>query len=84
MILDSSILVAFERRRLGLERLLQGHPRPALAAITAAEILIGVERADSPERRALRDSFVQNIPKEVAHFRKLEIKELPPTKAAGG
>lgn len=61
IILDSSILIAFERRRFDLERLLADHSPPALAAITAAELLIGVERADTPERRARRESFVQNI-----------------------
>jgi len=61
MILDSSILIAFERRRFDLERLLADHSPPAIAAVTAAELLIGVERADTPERRARREVFVQNI-----------------------
>lgn len=61
VILDSSILIAFERRRFDLERLLSDSSPPALAAVTAAELLIGVERADTPERRARRESFVQNI-----------------------
>jgi tRNA(fMet)-specific endonuclease VapC len=61
VILDSSILVAFERRRFDLEGLLTDHPSPAIAAITAAELLIGVERADTPERRDRRQAFVDNI-----------------------
>jgi tRNA(fMet)-specific endonuclease VapC len=61
IILDSSILIAFERRRFDLERLLADHSPPAIAAVTAAELLIGVERADTPERRARREGFVQNI-----------------------
>jgi tRNA(fMet)-specific endonuclease VapC len=61
MILDSSILIAFERRRFDLERLLADHPQPAISSITAAELLIGVERANSPERRVLRETFVQNV-----------------------
>jgi tRNA(fMet)-specific endonuclease VapC len=61
MILDSSILVAYERRRSDLERLLTDHTSPAIAAVTAAELLIGVERADTPERRVRRTSFVENI-----------------------
>src|SRR5947208_10339958 len=61
MILDSSILVAFERRRFDLERLLADHSPPAIAAVTAAELLIGVHRADTPERRARREEFVENI-----------------------
>jgi len=61
VILDSSILVAFERRRFDLERLLTKHPSPAIAAITAAELLVGVERADTSDRRARRSEFVENI-----------------------
>jgi predicted nucleic acid-binding protein len=59
--LDSSILVAFERRRFDLEKLLTDHSPPAIAGITAAELLIGVERADTPERRSRRQLFVENI-----------------------
>ena len=61
IILDSSILVAFERRRFDLERFLTDHSPPAIAAVTAAELLIGVERADTPERRARREAFVENM-----------------------
>ncbi len=61
IVLDSSILVAFERRRFDLERLLTDHSPPAIAAVTAAELLIGVERADTAERRNRRAEFVQNI-----------------------
>jgi tRNA(fMet)-specific endonuclease VapC len=61
LILDSSILVAFERRKFDLERLLLDHSPAAIAAVTAAELLIGVERADTPERRSRRDEFVQNL-----------------------
>jgi tRNA(fMet)-specific endonuclease VapC len=61
VILDSSVLVAFERRRFDLERLLSDYSQPAIAAITAAELLVGVERADSDDRRARRESFVQNV-----------------------
>ena len=61
VILDSSILVAFERRRFDLKRLLTDHPAPAIAAVTAAELLVGVERADKPERRVRRQAFVENV-----------------------
>lgn len=61
IILNSSILIAFERRRFDLERFLTNQASPAIAAITAAELLIGVERADTPERRKRRESFVQSI-----------------------
>ena len=61
IVLDSSILVAFERRRFDLERLLADHSPPAVAAVTAAELLIGVENANTPERRVRREMFVQNV-----------------------
>ncbi|MGH7136186.1 MAG: PIN domain-containing protein [Pirellulales bacterium] len=61
IILDSSILVAFERRRFDFERFLGEHPPPAIAAITAGELLIGVERANTPERKSRREAFVKSI-----------------------
>jgi tRNA(fMet)-specific endonuclease VapC len=61
IILDSSILVAFERRRFDFERFLTDHAPPAIAAITAGELLTGVERANSPERRNRRREFVESI-----------------------
>jgi predicted nucleic acid-binding protein len=60
IILDSSILVAFERRRFDLERLLTAVSPTAIAAVTAAELLIGVHRADTPERGQRRHQFVEN------------------------
>lgn len=61
MILDSSILVAFERRRFDLERLVAEQSPPAIAAVRAAELLIGVERVDTEARRSRRASFVESI-----------------------
>jgi tRNA(fMet)-specific endonuclease VapC len=61
LILDSSVLIAFERRRFDLERLLADAAPSAIAAVTAAELLIGVQRADSPQRRVRRETFVENL-----------------------
>lgn len=61
IVLDSSVLIAFERRRFDLERLLADHSPHAIAGVTAAELLIGVERADTSERRSRREQFVENI-----------------------
>jgi predicted nucleic acid-binding protein len=66
LILDSSVLVAFERRRFDLERLLTDYSPPAIAAVTAAELLVGVERADTQARRNRRDSFVKSILDRIA------------------
>ena len=61
MMLDSSVMVAFERQRFDLPKLLDDFAPASIAAITAAELLIGVERADTPERRARREAFVLGI-----------------------
>lgn len=49
MILDTSILVASEQHRLELTSVI-GHDDPAVAAITAAELLLGVERSSGQHR----------------------------------
>lgn len=59
--LDSSVIIAFERWRFDFERLLADYTPPAIATITAAELLIGVERADTVKRRERREAFVNNI-----------------------
>ena len=61
LILDSSVLVAFERRRFDLERLLADHTPPAIAAATAAELLIGVRAGGYPPTSRRRESFVENL-----------------------
>ena len=63
VLIDTSVIINAERR---------GHPpseafalsaaeEPALSAVTASELLIGVHRADSPGRRARREAFVEAI-----------------------
>ena len=49
MILDTSILIASERGKLDLTTII-GHDDPALAAITATELLVGVERSEGQQR----------------------------------
>jgi len=63
LILDSSILIAAERGRFDLPALFQSRPDEAffIAAITASELLHGVQRADTPERREQRSSRVEAI-----------------------
>jgi tRNA(fMet)-specific endonuclease VapC len=53
LILDTSVLIAAERARLDLPRLFAAHAEEpfALAAITASELLHGVERAEPGPRR---------------------------------
>jgi tRNA(fMet)-specific endonuclease VapC len=63
MILDSSILIAAERGRLDLHGLFVMHPLEEfyIASITASELLHGVERANTPERRLKRQAYVEGV-----------------------
>lgn len=63
LILDTSVLIAAERARLDLPRLFAAHAEEpfALAAITASELLHGVERAESGHRRRARGAFVEAV-----------------------
>jgi tRNA(fMet)-specific endonuclease VapC len=62
-LIDSSVLIAAERGKLDLERVLREHAgeRVAIAAITASELLHGVHRAAKPGQRARREAFVEHL-----------------------
>jgi len=61
--LDTSILVAAERRTLRMGELLQsmGEEPVGMAAITASELLHGCHRAAEPGVRARRWAFVEGV-----------------------
>lgn len=63
LMLDSSILIAAERRRFDLPAFSTAHAEHDLfiAAITASELLHGVERADTKARRSEKGSFAESI-----------------------
>jgi predicted nucleic acid-binding protein len=63
LVVDSSIFITMERRRLTLSALvaLTGGEPLALAAITASELLFGVHRAENALRRSEREDFVESI-----------------------
>jgi tRNA(fMet)-specific endonuclease VapC len=63
VILDTSILVAGERRTLRVEELLRslGDEPVAIAAITASELLHGCHRAADSGVRARRAAFVEGV-----------------------
>ena len=63
VVLDTSILVAAERGDLDMPALLAslGEHSVAIAAITAAELLFGVERAAGAAARARRGAFVESL-----------------------
>lgn len=62
-LIDSSVLVAAERRRLDLAAALAAHgDEPVgIAAVTASELLHGVHRAASPAQRQRREAFVEKV-----------------------
>lgn len=63
MLIDTSVFIAAERGQLDLDTIFtthQGEP-VALAAITASELLHGVHRAQTPEQRAPREAFVEQV-----------------------
>jgi predicted nucleic acid-binding protein len=62
-LIDSSVVIAAERGALDLDSVLREHSDTdfALSAITASELLHGVHRADSRERRSRREAFVETL-----------------------
>lgn len=60
LILDTGILIEAERGRLDLDRLNRDGDL-AIAAVTGAELLTGVERADTPRRRQRRQEFADLV-----------------------
>ena len=66
VILDTSVLIAIERGRLDVDTVL-GLDDAAIAAVTAMELLAGVERADTAHRqaRAVRvEAILSSLPVE--------------------
>ena len=66
VILDTCVLIAIERGRLDVDAVL-GLDDAAIAAITAMELLVGVERADTAHRqaRAVRvEAILSSLPVE--------------------
>jgi tRNA(fMet)-specific endonuclease VapC len=62
-VIDSSVLIAAERGKLDLERVLRdyGDEPIAIAAITASELLHGVHRAAESSQRNRREAFVERL-----------------------
>lgn len=61
MILDTSILIAYERGSLDLDHFVKGREKEpfGISVITVSELLHGIHRADSEKRRLKREAFVQ-------------------------
>lgn len=60
LIIDSDVLMRLERRGQTIDDLILDETA-AIAAVVASELLVGVHRADSPERRGRRETFVEHV-----------------------
>src|SRR5262245_3351434 len=68
LMLDTTILVDAERRHAQLDELIGDDDDVAIAAITVAELLVGVELADArrrPARKRYVGRILKTIPSEV-------------------
>jgi len=63
LILDTSVLIAAEKGRLDIQQLFAAHEGEPfyIAAITAAELLHGVARAQPSARRRQRSLYVEGV-----------------------
>ena len=63
MLIDASILIAYERGDIDLHGRLGGAAAElvAIASITASELLHGIHRANTEARRATREAFVEGL-----------------------
>ena len=63
LVIDSSVLIDYERKRLDLDAKIQGREAEEffLVVITASELLHGVVRASDPQIKAKRGAFVEGI-----------------------
>lgn len=63
IIFDSSEIIALERKRDNIKDIIDGREEEAfgISVITVAELLHGVERADSDARKVRRQAFVEKV-----------------------
>jgi len=67
LILDSSVLITAERQGQNARQMLTaisstaGEPEIAISGVTLIELAHGAARADTPERRAKRNQFIQEL-----------------------
>ena len=62
-LIDTSVLISLERQRRPFSDLANAasYEPMALAAITASELLVGVLRSNSPQRRVRGEAFVEAV-----------------------
>ncbi|MEK6657573.1 MAG: type II toxin-antitoxin system VapC family toxin [Nitrospirota bacterium] len=63
VIFDTSVLIAIERSSMNIERLIEGREDEpfGICTIAVSELLHGVHRADSENRRLKREAYVEKI-----------------------
>lgn len=63
IVLDTSILIAYERQAIDVDLFVEKRRQEAvgISVITAAELLHGVHRADTPARRMKRTAYVEKL-----------------------
>jgi tRNA(fMet)-specific endonuclease VapC len=61
VLLDTNFLIDAERDDSALGALIDDDDDVAIAAVTVAELLVGVQMADTKRRRAVREAFVQQV-----------------------
>ncbi len=63
VIIDASLLIEAERRQLDIAKFTETREEEpfALSVITVAELLHGVQRADSSKRRLKRSAYVEKV-----------------------
>jgi tRNA(fMet)-specific endonuclease VapC len=61
LLLDTNFLIDAERTDAALEAVIDDDDDVAIAAVTLAELLVGVEMADTKRRRVARQAFVNDV-----------------------
>ena len=63
IIFDTSAIIAIERGHESLDALITGREEESfgISVVTAAELLHGVERADTEDRKLRRQAFVEKV-----------------------
>ena len=64
LLIDSSVVIELERRRLTLDWLatsLEADEPLGISAVTLSEMLVGVHLADTKQRREAREAFIEDV-----------------------
>lgn len=61
LVLDTGVIIGFERAGSGVSTTLEGYGEMFVSAITVCELLVGVHRADTDARRVRRAAFVEAV-----------------------